>query len=65
VHQPGYQLGATAARLLLERIDGLKQRPRKIVLATELKVRHSAAPPALGSGAADRKSRYADSVSLR
>ena len=45
VHQPGYQLGATAARLLLERIDGSKQRMKKVVLSTELKVRHSAAPP--------------------
>lgn len=45
VYQPGYQLGTTAARLLLERIAGLKQTPEKIVLPTELKVRQSVAPP--------------------
>jgi len=43
VHQPGYQLGTTAARLLLERIDGLKESPKKIVLPSELKIRHSVA----------------------
>ena len=41
VHQSGYQLGTTAARLLLERIDGSKQSPQKIVLPSELKIRHS------------------------
>jgi LacI family transcriptional regulator len=45
VHQPGYQLGTTAARLLLERIDGLKMQPKKVVLPTELKIRSSVAPP--------------------
>ena len=44
VHQPGYQLGATAARLLLERIDGLKKRPKKVVLETELRIRNSVGP---------------------
>jgi len=43
VHQSGYQLGTTAARLLLERIDGSKQSPQKIVLPSELKIRHSVA----------------------
>jgi len=45
VHQPGYQLGTTAARLLLQRIDGLKQKPKRIVLQTELRTRSSVAPP--------------------
>jgi len=45
VHQPGYQLGATAARRLLERIDGSSARPRKIFLQTELKTRNSVAAP--------------------
>ena len=44
VHQPGYQLGTTAARLLLDRIGGLKGSPKKIVLPSELKIRHSVAP---------------------
>jgi DNA-binding LacI/PurR family transcriptional regulator len=43
VHQPGYQLGTTAARLLLDRIDGSQQSPQKIVLPSELKIRHSVA----------------------
>jgi DNA-binding LacI/PurR family transcriptional regulator len=46
VHQPGYQMGTTAARLLLERIDGLKLQPKKVVLPTELKIRSSVARPA-------------------
>jgi DNA-binding LacI/PurR family transcriptional regulator len=43
VHQSGYQLGTTAARLLLERIDGSQQSPQKIELPSELKIRHSVA----------------------
>jgi DNA-binding LacI/PurR family transcriptional regulator len=45
VHQPGYQMGATAARLLLDRVSGDVQSPRHIVLETELKIRESVAPP--------------------
>lgn len=45
VHQPGYQLGTAAARLLLERIDGSHSSPQKIVLPSELKIRHSVAAP--------------------
>jgi DNA-binding LacI/PurR family transcriptional regulator len=44
VHQPGYQLGTTAARLLLSRIAGLKQSPKRVVLQTELKIRNSVGP---------------------
>ena len=43
VHQSGYQLGTTAARLLLERIGGLRQPPKRVVLPTELKIRNSVA----------------------
>jgi DNA-binding LacI/PurR family transcriptional regulator len=43
VHQSGYQLGTTAARVLLDRIDGSQQPPQKIVLPSELKIRHSVA----------------------
>jgi DNA-binding LacI/PurR family transcriptional regulator len=43
VHQSGYQLGTTAARLLLERINGLQQASKKVVLPTELKIRNSVA----------------------
>jgi len=43
VHQLGYQLGTTAARLLLERMNSRKQIPKKVVLPSELKIRHSTA----------------------
>ncbi|MGC1370921.1 MAG: LacI family DNA-binding transcriptional regulator [Candidatus Sulfotelmatobacter sp.] len=45
VYQPGYQLGATAARLLLQRVDGVPFAPKKLLLPTELKKRNSVAPP--------------------
>jgi len=64
VHQSGYQLGATAARLLLERIDGSKQRTKKLVLPTELKIRHSAAPPRPGTPATGRRQKFEQSVSV-
>jgi LacI family transcriptional regulator len=53
VNQPGYQMGARAARLLLERIkdnkEGIKGRKKKgraqrIVLPTELRLRNSVGP---------------------
>ena len=43
VHQPGYQLGTAAARLLLERMNGSTQAAKKIVLPSELKIRNSVA----------------------
>jgi LacI family transcriptional regulator, galactose operon repressor len=45
VFQPGYQLGATAARILLDRVNGDTGPARHIVLQTELKIRESVAPP--------------------
>ena len=45
VYQPGYQLGATAARLLMQRVDGLRSAPKKVLLPTELKKRNSVGPP--------------------
>jgi len=41
VFQPDYQLGATAAGLLLDRINGLRNKPKRILLETELKIRSS------------------------
>ncbi|MGA2859845.1 MAG: LacI family DNA-binding transcriptional regulator [Candidatus Sulfotelmatobacter sp.] len=55
VCQPGYQLGTTAARLLLERIAGLKQPPQRVVLPTELKIRNSVASPSSAHSAPERK----------
>jgi DNA-binding LacI/PurR family transcriptional regulator len=45
VSQSGYQLGATAANLLLDRIRGNRRRARHVVLETSLTVRDSAAAP--------------------
>jgi DNA-binding LacI/PurR family transcriptional regulator len=41
VFQPGYQLGATAAGLLVDRINGLQETAKRIQLETELKIRSS------------------------
>lgn len=43
VHQPGYQLGATAARILLDRVAGDLGPPKSCILQTELKIRGSVA----------------------
>jgi DNA-binding LacI/PurR family transcriptional regulator len=45
VFQPGYQLGATAASMLLDRVKGAQGPPIHGVLQTQLKVRESSAPP--------------------
>jgi DNA-binding LacI/PurR family transcriptional regulator len=45
VSQSGYQLGTTAARILLDRLAGDKGPPKHIILETSLKLRHSVAPP--------------------
>lgn len=45
VHQSGYQIGATACRILIEKIADSARPPVRAVLATELKVRNSTAPP--------------------
>lgn len=44
VYQPGYQLGATAAALLIERIEGSTSPPKQLVLETELRLRSSVLP---------------------
>jgi DNA-binding LacI/PurR family transcriptional regulator len=41
IFQPSYQLGYSAVRLLLERINGLDSPPQDIVLDTELKIKDS------------------------
>jgi DNA-binding LacI/PurR family transcriptional regulator len=50
VYQPGYQLGATAARRLLQRIDGIESAPRRILLPTELRKRNSSSAPIRSAG---------------
>ena len=41
VELPKYELGATAVRLLLDRIEGKRTRPVTITLAPQLRVRES------------------------
>jgi len=57
VNQPGYQLGTTAARLLLGRIAGSSQPRQQVVLPTELKIRNSAAPPSSANSPSKAKAR--------
>jgi DNA-binding LacI/PurR family transcriptional regulator len=45
VSQPGYQLGMTAAQILLDRVAGDEGPPKHCVLQTELTLRESVAPP--------------------
>lgn len=59
VYQPGYQLGATAANLLLERIKGRKGSPKRLVLDTELKLRNSVLPLEHSSWSVSRMPRTA------
>jgi DNA-binding LacI/PurR family transcriptional regulator len=49
VQQPGYQLGATAARMLLDRVAGYSGPAKHSVLQTELIIRESAAVPSKAS----------------
>ena len=45
VSQSGYQLGTTAARILLDRLEGDQGPAKHVVLETSLKLRHSIAAP--------------------
>jgi LacI family transcriptional regulator len=65
VSQPGYQLGTTAARLLLDRVEGDTAPAKHLVLETSLKIRDSVAPPrATGfkPGPASKKRRALDTL---
>ncbi len=55
VFQPGYQLGATAARILLDRVSGDRGPAKHVVLQTQLKIRESIAPPPSEKGLGSRK----------
>ncbi len=57
VYQPGYQVGATAARLLLQRVDGMRSAPKKVLLPTELKQRNSVAAPLPGTTPGSRRTK--------
>jgi DNA-binding LacI/PurR family transcriptional regulator len=50
VSQSGYQLGSTAARILLDRLDGDKGPAKHLVLQTSLRLRHSVAAPPVEEG---------------
>jgi LacI family transcriptional regulator len=45
VHSPQYELGAEAARMLLDELREPRTHPRSVVLPVTFKVRHSTAPP--------------------
>jgi LacI family transcriptional regulator len=49
VSQSGYQLGSTAARILLDRLNGDKGPAKHLVLQTSLRLRHSVAAPPMVS----------------
>ncbi len=44
IAQPGYQMGAKGANILVKRIQGSTHPTERVVLATELKIRQSVAP---------------------
>jgi LacI family transcriptional regulator len=46
VDQFGYQLGAKAAQIVIDRTRGDKRSARRILLAPELRIKESSAPPA-------------------
>ena len=45
VSQSGYQLGAMAARILMDRLKGDNGSPKHLILETQLKIRDSVSPP--------------------
>jgi len=57
VSQSGYQLGTTAARLLLDRRAGDTSPAKHLILPTSLTLRHSVAPPAEAAGGKRAKKR--------
>jgi LacI family transcriptional regulator len=57
VSQPGYQMGSTAARLLVDRVRGDHGPPKHVVLATALKIRDSVAPPSVEDAVPKRRKR--------
>jgi DNA-binding LacI/PurR family transcriptional regulator len=48
VHEPLYEMGKTAAKMLLAQLDNVDISPRHIQLETHLVVRESCAPPPAG-----------------
>jgi DNA-binding LacI/PurR family transcriptional regulator len=45
VHQPGYELGACAAEIMLDQVSGRQESIQHVVLKTDLILRESVAPP--------------------
>jgi DNA-binding LacI/PurR family transcriptional regulator len=50
VSQSGYQLGTTAAQILLDRLGGDRSPAKHLVLHTSLRLRHSVTAPPVASG---------------
>ncbi|HEY2040255.1 MAG TPA: substrate-binding domain-containing protein, partial [Edaphobacter sp.] len=44
VSQPGYQLGTTAAGILIDRVNGDLSPAKQVVLKTAVQLRHSVVP---------------------
>lgn len=57
VRQPAREIGMTAARMLIDHIEGRQKKPSVQCLTTRLMVRDSCAPPSGIPGTAARKSR--------
>lgn len=55
VRQPAREIGMTAARMLIEHIEGRQQRPSVQFLPTQLMIRDSSAPPSTKKISASRK----------
>ena len=57
VSQPGFQMGTTAAQILIDRVRGDDGPAKHLVLETALKIRDSVAPPSLTSAQKSPSSR--------
>jgi DNA-binding LacI/PurR family transcriptional regulator len=65
VSQSGYQLGTTAARILLDRLEGDKGPAKHLVLPTSLKLRHSVAAPTVAPGIDTSTPTYTSKIRAR
>jgi DNA-binding LacI/PurR family transcriptional regulator len=65
VSQPGYQMGTTAAQILIDRVKGDDGPPKHVVLETALKIRDSVGVPAEVQLAATTATRSGRTASVR
>lgn len=62
IDQPAYRLGATAMEMLIQRISGLKEGPRDIILNTELIRRNSVRRVAIVAPMSQKRGKALDSA---